>query len=157
MRRSLVQTKASRWREALVRNTREIGHGVAQHAIDRLALFACQALIEHGKPATHRMDRRLRRAGGDDADKTDFHSRLAGRKQKLLHSLAGPQPGENDVDIPPRLKSGKPDHLLGEIDDFHRLAHVEDVDGNIRAVRTKRMTRRGHDQIAGLANGYEIP
>ncbi len=43
------------------------------------------------------------------------------RDEDLVHLLARPQPGEHDVDIRPKCRSA-----LGQVDDLHRLAHVED-------------------------------
>ena len=85
----------------------EIRHRVAQHAINGLALFACQALIEHRKPATHGVDRRLRRTSGDNPDETDFYRRLTRCEQEFLHSLAGTNAGENDIDIEARFEPAK--------------------------------------------------
>ena len=40
----------------------------------------------------------------------------------------GAGPIELDRDLAPRLLAREPDHVLGEVDDLHRLAHVEHVD-----------------------------
>ena len=119
----------------LCRRSLEIRHGVTQHTIDGLALFALQPLLQHRKPAAHNVDGRLSGARGDNADDTDFHSRLTLGKQDFLHPLAWARTGKNDVDVAARFKTGEPDHALGEVYDLHRLAHVEHIDRHIRALR----------------------
>ena len=44
----------------------------------------------------------------------------------LVQLLAGP--GADELDLRRRLLAGEADHVLGEVDDLHRLAHVEHVD-----------------------------
>ena len=56
----------------------------------------------------------------------------------------------------PGSRPGQPDHPLGEIDDLHRLAHVEHIDRDIGALARERVARRRHDQIAGFADGHEV-
>ena len=41
--------------------------------------------------------------------------------------------GELDLDVRGRAEPGQADDALGEIDDLHRLAHVEHVDGDVGA------------------------
>ena len=47
--------------------------------------------------------------------------------QHLVHLLACPRAGEDDRDVL-LAAAGEPDHLLREVEDPYRLAHVEDVD-----------------------------
>ena len=53
---------------------------------------------------------------------------LAGADELLVELLARRRPDELDRDVGPRLLPREPDHLLREVDDPHRLAHVEHVD-----------------------------
>ena len=56
-----------------------------------------------------------------------------------------------------RLQPGKPDHALGEIDDLDRLPHVEHVNRYVRTHRRQRVRGGGDHEVAGLADGHEIP
>ncbi len=53
---------------------------------------------------------------------------LARGEELLVQLLAGPRLGELDRDVRLGLVAGEPDHVVGEVDDLHRLAHVEDED-----------------------------
>ena len=74
-----------------------------------------------------------------------------------LQPLARPDAGEGDLDVAAGLEAGQPDHALGEIDDLHRLAHVEHIDRR-RPTRSRpeRMARRRDHEVAGLADGHEV-
>ena len=65
---------------------------------------------------------------------------------------------ENTISISwPGSRPGQADHALGQIDDLDRMSHVEHVNRDIAARRRQRMGRRRQHEIAGLANGHEIP
>ena len=49
--------------------------------------------------------------------------------EPLMQLLARTLAGEDDLDVHLRLLAGETDHLAGEVDDAHRLAHVEHEDG----------------------------
>src|ERR1019366_1321981 len=44
-----------------------------------------------------------------------------------------------------------------KVDDLDRLSHVEHVDRNIRSHRRQRVRGGGDHEVAGLADGHEIP
>ena len=115
----------------------EIRHRVAQHAEDHGAVLAREPLLQRREPAAHRLERRTDRLGGDDAFDADRRGRLLAREQDFVQALARPDAGEGDVDVAAGLEPGQPDHPLGEIDDLHRLAHVEDVDRDARMLRPR--------------------
>ena len=56
----------------------------------------------------------------------------------------------------PGLKPAQADDALGEIDDLHRLAHVEHIDRASSHSLSQRVARRRDDQIASLADGHEV-
>src|SRR5207237_859589 len=62
---------------------------------------------------------------------TNLGNRLLAREEDLLEPLARPDAAEHNIDIAARFETGQLDHALGELDDFHRLAHVEHVDGHV--------------------------
>ena len=62
------------------------------------------------------------------------HRRLLAVEQFLVQLLAGAQAGEADLDVVVRLQPGQPDHLARQIDDLHRLAHVEHEDAALLAL-----------------------
>ena len=78
-------------------------------------------------------------------------------EQLLAQFLAGAQADEFDLDVAAGPQPGEPDHLLGEIDDFDRLAHVEDADLAARsgASGSGRQSRRLQHQLDRLAYGHE--
>ena len=80
---------------------------------------------------------------------------FASVEQFLMKFFAGAQAGENDFHIPPRARAGQPDHLFGEVEDPHRLAHVQDTNG---AAIDSRIVEDGglKDQFNRFANGHEI-
>ena len=51
-------------------------------------------------------------------------------EEHLFEPLAWSQSCEDELDLV-WVVSGKADHVLRKIDDEHRLAHVEDVDGPV--------------------------
>ncbi len=48
--------------------------------------------------------------------------------QPLLHALAGTKPDVRDRDVVLGAQAGEPDHLAGQVEDRHGLAHVEQED-----------------------------
>src|SRR5579863_4682672 len=77
----------------------EVRHRVAQHPKNRLTFVARKTLLEQRKPASHHLERWLRRTGGDHAFDPDIRGRFAAGEQHLLHPLARTCTGEHDVDI----------------------------------------------------------
>ena len=74
------------------------------------------------------------------------------RMEQLLEQfLARAQAGVDDRDLAARLLAGEADHLLGQVADLHRLAHVERED-------LAALANAGglQDQLAGLGNGHEV-
>ena len=74
-----------------------------------------------------------------------------------MQALARPDPGEGDVDVAAGLETGEPDQPLGEFNDLDRLAHVENVDRHVRLRLFESVTCRRDHQVAGLADGHEVP
>ena len=111
----------------------EVRHRVAQDAEDHRTVLARETLLQRRKPAAHGLERRTDGLGGDDALDADRRGRLLAREQDLVQALTRPDAGEGDLDVAARFEPGKPDHPLGEIDDLHRLAHVEHIDRNPHA------------------------
>src|SRR3546814_4070115 len=56
------------------------------------------------------------------------HQRLAVVEQLLVQLLAGTQASEANLDLLVGLQTGEADDLARQLDDPHRLAHVEHVD-----------------------------
>src|SRR5712671_413699 len=136
--------------------TAKIRHRVAKNAVNCGALAAREALLQCSEPLAHRLERRTNWPGGHDPLDTDRRGRLLARKQDFMQPLTGPNANELDLDIATRLEAGQADHPFRKIDDFHRLAHIENVDGDIRAVGPERVARRHDDQIAGLPDGHKV-
>src|ERR1700737_4860504 len=134
----------------------EVGHRVAQHAIDHRTILPRQPLFERGEPSAHGFKRRtdgLRRHNTFDSNR---RARFLAREQDFLQAFPRPNPGERDVDVAPGLEARKADHALSKIDDLYRLAHVEHVDGNPRLPRGQCMARSGDHEIASLSDGHEV-
>jgi hypothetical protein len=90
---------------------------------------------------------------------TSFRS-IRTREQDLVQALApGRRGGDVDADVPLRFEAGQSDHALGKLHDAHRLVHVEDVDGNTRALHVDRPARRrdARDAIKGNGPNYWSP
>ncbi len=77
--------------------------------------------------------------------------RLAVRPQLLVELLAGPRADELDANVALGLLARQLDHVAREIDDAHRLAHVEHEDLAAAADRA-----RLDDQRHGLGNRHEV-
>ncbi len=90
------------------------------------------------------------------ADDADFDHGLLACEQDFVHALARPHAGEYDIDVAAGLEAGEPDHALGEVDDFHRLAHIEHIDRDIRTFGPERVACGRDDEVARFANGHEI-
>src|SRR5439155_12896401 len=72
--------------------------------------------------------------------------------QLLAELLAGLRPDELDRDVAVRLPPRQADHLLGQVDDAYRLAHVEDVHLAATPDRT-----RLDDELNRLRDRHEVP
>src|SRR5258708_39793689 len=97
------------------------------------------------------------RVSSDEAFDTDRGGRLLASEQNFLQALDGPDAGEDDVDIATGFETGKPDHPFSEIDDLHRLTHVEHVNRHADSARFESVACRRDDEIAGLADSHEVP
>ena len=84
--------------DALHRFLPEPRHGVVQHAVDRFAIVAAEALFERREPGAQGVERRIDRARGLDAGDADVGGRLIGGEQQLVQTLAGTNPAEHDLD-----------------------------------------------------------
>ena len=73
-----------------------------------------------------------------------------------MQALAGPDAGEGNVDVAPGFETREADHPLGEIDDLHRLAHIEHVNRHTRLPGLERMACRRDHKVARLADGHEV-
>src|SRR5262249_56319286 len=94
----------------------------------RAALLALERLVEPPEPGAHGFQRRAHGARRDHARDADLGDRLLAREQDLVQPLARADAGEDDLDVAARLEAGEADDALGEVDDLHRLAHVEHID-----------------------------
>src|SRR6185312_8757401 len=72
-------------------------------------------------------------------------------EQFLEQLLAGAQAGVDDRNFASRLLAGEADHLLGQVADLDRFAHVQGKD--LAALAD---ARRLQDQLAGLGDGHEV-
>src|SRR5262245_66644679 len=93
---------------------------------------------------------------GNDAGNSYLGGLFAAREQNFVQPFARTDTGVRNLNIPSRLKSGQPDDPFGKINDFDRLAHVENIDRDVAGAIAESMCRRRDDQVARLANGHEI-
>src|SRR5262245_62269916 len=93
---------------------------------------------------------------GNDAGNSYLGDLFASREQNFVQPFARTDTGVGNLNIPSRLKSGQPDDPFGKINDFDRLAHVENIDRDVAGAIAESMCRRCDDQVARLANGHDI-
>ena len=79
-----------------------------------------------------------------------------GRSSELKSSSwsFSPGPGADDLDrdVRPRARSRQPDHVAGQVDDPHRLAHLE----HEHLARAAAEVARPDHQLDRLRNGHEV-
>src|SRR6476660_8967610 len=131
-------------------------NGIAQHIVDRRSLPTSHPLLQRRDPRAYRIERRPHRLCCNDAGDSDLGGLFAAREQNFVQPFAWTDTGVRDLDISSRFESREPDDPFGEINDFDRLSHVENIDGNVVGVIAECVRRRCYDQIARLANGHEI-
>ncbi len=110
------------------------------------------------RPAQHRVIGGAR--GGEAQGRVPGRNRGLGLvEQGLVQFFAGAQPGKGDGDVAFGGQPGEADHLPREIDDPHRLAHIEHENLATRvAVKVFRGGCRGFEhQFDGLAHRHEKP
>src|SRR6266550_2338716 len=83
---------------------------------------------------------------------------LALAEELLVELLAGARADELDRDLAPGLLAREPDHVAREVEDPHRLAHVENEDLAATADRAGlddelRRLRDGHEEARHLRVG----
>ena len=72
-----------------------------------------------------------------------------------MQAFAGPDSRERDVDVPTRLESGESNHALGKVQNPHRLAHIEYIDGHRLGI-TLGVPCRSDDKVARLTDCHEV-
>src|SRR5580658_4626097 len=68
----------------------EIGHRIAEHAVNRIAFALVESLFELDDPFAYDFDRRAYRRSRDDAGYADVDARLFAREQDFIEPLARP-------------------------------------------------------------------
>ena len=81
-----------------------------------------------------------------------FRARLGFIEQLFVELLAGPQSRELDVNIFRIAQPREHDHVFGEVDDLHRIAHIEDQHISRRADSPSL-----DDQLDRFGNRHEEP
>ena len=71
-----------------------------------------------------------------------------------MQLLTGSTTDDLDRDVAVGVQTGEPDHVPGELDDPHRVAHVEHVHGNGSPRGAQRA--RADDQLHGLRDRHEV-
>src|SRR6185437_14402292 len=97
---------------------RTIDYTMLSRSLDELAEHAAERARQHLV-----VDGAWR--GEADRGGLGRQQRLVGVEQFLLQLLARPEADERDLDVLARLPPGEADHLAGEVDDLHRVAHIE--------------------------------
>src|SRR5688572_28580656 len=113
---------------ALDRLGRELGHELAHAAQELVVVVAHRGLgraLEHRRELAPR--HRARRSEEDLAVRRALVA-LVLVEELLEELLAGPEARVDDLDLAAGLLAREPDHLLGEVADLDRLAHVERED-----------------------------
>jgi hypothetical protein len=72
---------------------------------------------------------------------------LGGRPQLFCQLLAGPGPGDQQLDVLADLHAGEPDHALRQVEDADRFAHLEHED--LAALGTDRRLQHQLDSLGG--------
>ena len=141
-----------------VATRREGGNGVAQQRLGLVPVALGNGGFELAQPALNRSRIAGRRAGGHDAGNPGVGDGFLVLEQDLVDTLTRPHAGKDDGDVLVGREARDLDHLAGEVENAHLLAHFQHIDrGPLHPdVRGIGVRGRREDELRGLAHRHEI-
>ncbi len=146
-----VRQRGSRRLKALQRR-HTLGHQLAQRRQQSVPL-SCVEKRQQPAQLLHQLGARILRPLADpDLLGRGRNRGLESGDLLLGELLARPKTGEDDLHILARHPAGEADQLLGQVEDPHRLTHLQHGDG----ARGLRQRPRLKHQLSRLGDGHEV-